>query len=183
MHNPYIRSLPETRMRTNAFVILAVATIGQTLAPPVVLGQGPTVSAARSALSTCPYELCALRVEPGFFGGRKLVSGEDGVRTNFGLVGDGLIGIVNGVPAALSEAKLGRRNSVKSTIAGVVAGLGLVAALNATVGANIDKVSDGRFFAACAVGAVAGVTATTQFVFAQRHFSRSIWLYTRELKR
>lgn len=168
-------------MRKRFLAILAFAIATLTFRSPVV-GQGPTVSAARSALSTCPYELCALRVEPGFFGSRKLVTGEDGVRTNFGLLGDGLISVVNGVPAALAEAQRGRRNSIMSNIAGVVSGIGLVAALNASVGANIDKVSDGHFFAACAVGAVAGVTATTQFVFAQRHFSRSIWLYNRELK-
>jgi hypothetical protein len=168
-------------MQKNTVVFLAAVVLGQTFALPVALAQAPTVTAARSAPSNCPYEMCALRAEPGFFGGRVLVVGVDGVRTNFGIHAGGLISVVDRVPAALTEAQLGRRNAVVSTIAGFIGAIGIGIALNGTTNANIDKVGDGQFFGALAVGATGAIVAVVQRVFAERHFSRSVWLYNREL--
>ena len=145
--------------------------------------QGPTVSGAQSALRNCSYETCALRIEPGFFGGRTLVAGLDGVRSNMGILGGGLINVVDRVPSALKEAKLGRRNAIVSTIAGIAASLAITVALNGLNGSSINTVGDGQVFGAIALGTAGAITAGVQRVYAERHFSRAIWLYNREAAR
>lgn len=147
------------------------------------MGQGPTVSSARAAVSKCAYDVCALRIEPALFGSRKLVVGLDGVRTDFGLLGGGLIEVVDPVPAALAEARQGRRKNLVAAIAGIVAAAGIVISLNSAISTGFDSNNDGQLFGALAVGAVGTVVGVTQQVGAERHYSRAVWLYNRELSR
>ncbi len=139
------------------------------------------MTAARVAPGSCPYETCALRVEPGFFGGHTLVVGVDGVRTNFGFHAGGLIRAVDRVPAALAEAQLGRSNAIVSSVFATLAGLGLAVALNGVTLPNTDKVGNGQAFGALVLGAAGGIVSGVERVYAERHYSRSIWLYNAAL--
>ena len=71
----YLTRVPEFMLK-HVVALLAVAISTLTFRSSV-MGQGPTVSTARSAVSKCAYEVCALRIEPAFFGSRKLVVGLD----------------------------------------------------------------------------------------------------------
>ncbi len=169
-------------MQKHVVAILAVAISTLTFRSSV-MGQGPTISAARSAVSRCAYDVCALRIEPAFFGSRKLVVGLDGVRTDFGMLGGGLIGAVDPVPAALAEARQGRRKNIVAAVAGIVAAAGIIVSLNSATSTGFDGTNDGQLFGALAVGAVGTVVAVVQQVGAERHYSRAVWLYNRELPR
>ena len=100
-----------------------------------------------------------------------------------GILGGGLINVVDRVPSALTEAKLGRRNAIVSTIAGIAASLAITVALNGLNGSSINTVGDGQVFGAIALGTAGAITAGVQRVYAERHFSRAIWLYNREAAR
>ena len=97
-----------------------------------------------------------------------------------GLVGGGLANAVNRVPLALAEAQMGRRNAIKATVAAVV---GSIAVLYITQGAFSDPLgsSDAQFVGGLLVSVAATGTGVVQSVYAERHFSRAVWLYNREL--
>ena len=100
-----------------------------------------------------------------------------------GILGGGLIIAVDRVPSALTEAQLGHRNALVSTIAVIAASLAVTVALNSLNGSSIDHIGGGQFYGAFAAGTVGAITSGVQRVYAERHFSRSVWLYNNELKR
>jgi hypothetical protein len=163
--------------------VARVATIAALLlAPARSLGaQGPTLASAQTALSRCSYETCALRLDRSFTG-RRVSVGLEGVSSAMGPLGGGLIDAVQPVPAALAEAHAGRRNALKATIATVVAS---VAAVYAVQGASGDPLlwNDAQVFGGLAVSLAAAGTTLVQMTYAERHFSRAVWLYNREIPR
>ena len=168
-------------MRKITGISLVVVVLGHVFAAPVAVAQTPTMTAARVAPSSCPYDLCALRVEPGFLGGRTLVVGVDGVRTNFGFQAGGLVRAVDRVPAALAEAQLGRRNAIVSNVFAALAGIALVVALDGVTYPNSDKRGNGQAFGALLTGGAIALVGGVQRVYAERHYSRAIWLYNAAL--
>ncbi|MDZ7629900.1 MAG: hypothetical protein U5K74_00735 [Gemmatimonadaceae bacterium] len=145
--------------------------------------QGPTVTAARTTLEGCTYDACALRLDRSFFGGRKVVVGLDGQRLPMGAIGGGLVTQVARVPGAADEARAGRGNALKAAIGGVIGTIASVVALNQFDRGNSGSSNDGVAFGALGVGVVASITAGVQAQYAERHFSRAVWLYNRELPR
>ncbi len=145
--------------------------------------QGPTIAGARTALQSCTYDSCAIRLDRAFFGGRKVVVGLDGLALPMGVLGGGLADAVGRVPAAGQEVQQGRGNALKAVLAGLVSSIAVVVAVNQFDGGNSLDSNDGMAFGALGVGLAAGVTAGVQGLYAERHFSRAVWLYNRELPR
>lgn len=159
-----------------------VAIVCSTVLP--LHAQGPTVAAAQSVLGRCSYETCAIRLERTFFSGRKINVGLESVSSSpMGLVGGGLVNAVNRVPLALDEAQKGRRNTIKAVVAGVISTAAVYYAVQGTI--NVDPLdwNDGRVFGSLLVGTASAMTTLVQSVYAERHFSRAVWLYNREIPR
>jgi hypothetical protein len=162
--------------------VTAVAIVCSTVLP--LHAQGPTVAAAQSVLGRCSYETCAIRLERTFFSGRKINVGLESVSSSsMGLVGGGLVNAVNRVPLALDEAQRGRRNTVKAVIAGAIGTLALYYSIQGTRGIDPLQWDDSRVFGCLIVGSAAAMTGLVQTVYAERHFSRAVWLYNREIPR
>ncbi len=145
--------------------------------------QAPTVTAARSSLGPCSYETCALRLDRAIFGGRKIIIGLDAVSSPFGLAGGGLVSAVGQVPGALEEAQSGRRNAIKSAILGLLGSLAIVYSVQGTQGIDPLEWNDAQVFGGLIAGSVGVVAGVVQATYAERHFSRAVWLYNRELTR
>lgn len=149
-----------------------------------MLAQGPTLGGQQSgALRTCTYDRCALRIEGAVFGGRKVRVGLEGNSESLGVLGGGLMRNVGFVPGALMEAESGRRNAVKAAIAGVIGTIALTSALTSPYATTFDGGGAGRAWGGLLIGAAAAVTAGVQATYADQHFSRSVWLFNRELPR
>ena len=149
-----------------------------------MLAQGPTIDGQRSAaLRTCTYERCALRIEGNFFGGRSIRTGLEGVAERVGMLGGGLVRNVGYVPGALMEAEAGRRNAVKAAIAGVIASIALTTAFTSPYASTFENNGAGRAWGGLLVGGAAIIVGGVQTIHADRHFSRSVWLFNRELAR
>lgn len=162
--------------------LLSVAFLMVVAGAHPLAAQGPTVVAAQSALGRCTYETCAIRLDRSFVGGRRINSGLEGVSVPMGFVGGGLVRAVDAVPRALDEASRGRRNAIKATVVGVIAGLALAYSLE---GARGDPLlwNDAQVFGGILAAGAATVVTVQQSIYAERHFSRAIWLYNRELPR
>jgi hypothetical protein len=148
-----------------------------------VQAQGPTVAGARAAVGPCTYEKCAVRLDRAFFSGRKVIVGLDGPQLGFGAFGSGLVSAVDAVPAAASEARLGRRNAIKSAVAGVIGSIVVVVALRRYGERDLVIRNEGIKLGTLALGLTGAMTAGVQARYAERHYSRAVWLYNRELPR
>jgi hypothetical protein len=145
--------------------------------------QGPTVASARVAVSDCTYVTCAIRLDQKFFGGRRVVVGLEGQDVAFGALGGGLVSVVERVPAALTEARMGRSNTIKSSIAGALGSIVVIAALRRYGERDLFIRNEGLSLGVLALGVTGAVTAGVQRIYAERHYSRAVWLYNRELTR
>jgi hypothetical protein len=162
--------------------VTAVAIVCSTALP--LHAQGPTVAAAQSVLGRCSYETCAIRLERTFFSGRKINVGLESVSSSpMGLVGGGLVNAVNRVPLALDEAQKGRRNTIKAVIAGAIGTLAVYYSFQSTRGIDPLEWDDSKVFGSLIVGSAAAMTGLVQSVYAERHFSRAVWMYNREIPR
>ena len=149
-----------------------------------MFAQGPTIDSQRSvALRACTYDRCALRFEGNFIGGRSIRIGLEGGSERVGLLGGGLVRNVGFVPGALMEAEAGRRNAVVAAIAGVIASVALTAALTSPYAYAFENDGAGRVWSGLIVGDAAAVVGGVQTIRADRHFSRSVWLFNREVAR
>ncbi len=163
-------------------VAAVLAIVGSGVVP--LRAQGPTLAAAQSALGQCSYETCAIRLERTFFSGRKISIGLEAVTSSqMGLVGGGLVNAVNRVPMALNEAQQGRRNALRAVVAGAIGTLALYYSIQGTRGIDPLDWDDSRVFGGLILGSAASVTGLVQTVYAERHFSRAVWLYNREIPR
>jgi len=158
------------------FCLIAVSCTG-------ALQAQPTISATQSALGRCSYETCAIRLDRSFFGSRKVMIGLEGVETSMGALGGGLVNAVDRVPTAAMEAQLGRRNSIKAAVLGVAGVLAVLYSVQRTNGVDPLEWNNGQVFGALMVGTAATFAGVVQSVYAERHFSRAVWLYNRELPR
>lgn len=160
----------------------AVVIAGSTVLP--LHAQGPTLAAAQSVLGQCSYETCAIRLERTFFSGRRINVGLESVSSSqMGVTGGGLVNAVNRVPLALDEAQKGRRNTIKAVIAGAIGTFAVYYSFQGTRGIDPLAWDDSRVFGGLIVGSAAAMTGLVQSVYAERHFSRAVWLYNREIPR
>ena len=150
-------------------VTLAVAPLAdaQTVAPP------PETA---SRASSCTYDVCALRIEPGVFG-VSLVRGRDGAVVDRGVFfGPDIESAVTDSPLALDHARAyagARRRSALSVLAAVVL-LTSVDSFNTTDEARVGV----------ALGSLGlAVYGSVEAVRAQREASRAIWEYNATLDR
>jgi hypothetical protein len=145
--------------------------------------QGPTVASARAAVGVCTYETCAIRLDRGFFSGRKVIVGLDGQALSLGPLGGGLVSVVDRVPAAAAEARSGRGNAIKSAVAGVLGSIAVIVAVRSYGDRDLVIRDEGIAFGALTLGLAGTITAGVQAMYAERHYSRAVWLYNRELPR
>lgn len=173
---PITRQTFRTLVRTTAIAALLVFSVASLDA------QGPVAAAAQPLLRRCSYETCAIRLDRSFFGGRRVSVGLDAVHSPMGVLGNGLVIAVQGVPLAVQEAGQGRRNAIKAAISGLIGGLLVAYSLE---GARGDPLAwnDAQVFGGLIVGGAAIVVAGQQSIYADRHFSRAVWLYNREVPR
>jgi hypothetical protein len=171
-------------LRARWYSALRPLTFAATLCVPSLASlraQGPTVAATQSALSRCSYETCAIRLDRSLFGGRRVTVGLDAKSTPMG-IGGGLVNAVAAVPQAAEEAQRGRGNSIKAFAAGVIGALAVTWSVSGT-GSDALEWNNGKVFGGLALGLAATLTAGQQAVYAERHFSRAVWLYNREIPR
>ena len=173
---PTIRQGLRTLVRTTAVAALLVFSVASLDA------QGPVAAAAQPLLRRCSYETCAIRLDRSFFGGRRVNVGLDAVSSPMGVLGNGLVIAVQGVPLAVQEAGQGRRNAIKAAISGLIGSLVVTYALQGARGDPLEW-NDAQVFGGLVVGAAALVVAGQQSIYAERHFSRAVWLYNREVPR
>ncbi len=167
--------LQPAAMRSLTFTLCLLSALsGQVAAQP-------TIGASQSALRRCSYESCAIRLDRSYFGGRKVMIGLDGVENAMGIAGGGLVNAVDRVPLALAEAQSGRRNAIKAQVFGVVGALALAYSLQRVNGTDPLAWNSGEVFGSLAVGSAAAIGGFVQSMYAERHFSRAVWLYNREL--
>lgn len=149
-----------------------------------MLAQGPTLGGQQSgALRTCTYDRCALRIERAILGGRRIRIGLEGNSESVGPLGGGLIRSVGFVRGALTEAESGRRNAVKAAVLGVIGSIALTSALTSSLASSAEGDVAGSAWGGLVVAVPALITAGVQSVYADRHFSRAVWLYNRDLPR
>jgi hypothetical protein len=143
--------------------------------------QAPALAAAQGTLTGCTYDTCALRLDYKFFGGVRVRTGLDGESKSVGIFNGQIATSVARVPAALAEARAGRSSSIKSFAASLVT---TAATLAIIYGGNRDVgIHSSRAWTALGVGAVGSTIAGVTNLSAQRHFSRAVWLYNREIPR
>jgi hypothetical protein len=148
-----------------------------------VQAQGPTVANARATVDTCTYATCAIRLDRAFFSGRKVIVGLDGQELSLGPLGGGLVSVVDRVPAAAAEARSGRRNAIKSVVAGTLGSIGVIVAVRRYGERDLFIRNEGLNFGVLTLGLAGAITAGVQGMYAERHYSRAVWLYNRELPR
>ena len=164
-------------MRRSAFILASLIACVTPLQ-----SQGPTVTASQSALGRCTYETCALRIDRSLFG-RKVAVGLDAFSSPMGVIGGGLVNAVDRVPLAREEAQKGRRNMIKAAVLGAIGSFAILYSVQGTRGIDPLEWSNGRVFGSLIVGSAATITGAMQAVYAERHFSRAVWLYNREIPR
>lgn len=148
-----------------------------------VAAQGPTLADAQTALRSCTYATCALRLSTRVFRGVAVSRGLNGPLENFGFAGSSLRRAVSVVPAALAEAEIGHRRYVKGGIFSVVGG---VASTALTLFALRDSYSPNTtraLWIGSAAMAGVGVYGGTQIARGAESYSRAIWLYNKEIPR
>ena len=165
-------------MRRSAFILVALIACVTPLQ-----SQGPTVTASQSALGRCTYDTCAIRIDRSLFGSRKVTVGLDAFSSSMGLFGGGLADAVDRVPLALEEAQQGRRNMIKGLVTGVIGSFAILYSIQSTRGIDPLEWDNGRVFGSLIFGSAATIAGVVQTVYAERHFSRAVWLYNRELPR
>lgn len=90
---------------------------------------------------------------------------------------------VERVPGALTEARIGRRDAMIATVAGVIGAFAIGLAVDALRRDDILSASDSQLYGGLLVGTAAVVAAGVKSARADQHFSRAVWLYNRELPR
>ncbi|MDT7858175.1 hypothetical protein RQM47_16120 [Rubrivirga sp. S365] len=150
--------------------LLAVALVGLFGAPAV----------AQDAGAPCPYEDCALRIEPTALGVR-VVRGSEGVAVGR-LVPfrEDLSALTASSATALPYARAAERASSRSVLAAVAAGLLLWAAADedGPLGGG-----DGLRVGAALGGATAGFYGVVLGLRAEQASARAVWEYNRGLDR
>jgi hypothetical protein len=176
-------SLRNGSAHRKASLVATILVLSAVIASLPVKAQGPTVASARAAVDACTYATCAIRLDRGFFSGRKVIVGLDGQELSLGPLGGGLVSVVDRVPAAAAEARSGRRNAIKSTVAGVLGSIAVIVAVRSYGDRDLVIRDEGIAFGALALGLAGSITAGVQGMYAERHYSRAVWLYNRELPR
>ncbi len=138
---------------------------------------------APAADSLCTYDACALRIEPAFLGGLRIVRGAEGERVGrLGLFGSDLSEAVASSERAREYALEYERSRTAATLV-TLGGVALYAL--AVIGAESGPPSDSN---ALWIGALAGGVGLTFYgthlnLGSERARSRAVWWYNRDLPR
>ena len=132
---------------------------------------------ADATSETCTYEICALRVEPGFFGVR-IVQGRDGLTVSkSGFLGPNIAEVVASSPEALVHAERAERARTGS----------FFAILGATVLLSIavtpEDISDEARVGTLLGGLGLSVYGSALTLTSGREMSRAIWEYNAQIPR
>ena len=143
----------------------------------VLIALSPPARAQPAPAPACTYSTCALRVESGFFGSKRLVRGAEGRPAGrITLFTPDLTRIVAASPRAVAYARSYERTRTTLAFIGVgAAGLLTYAYLN---------VGNGEAPPRAALGAVGlALVAIPISGRSNRALSRAVWQYNRELPR
>lgn len=151
----------------------------------VLLAAVPFFASAQGdarTLSSCSYETCALRVEPAFFSGPRLLRGRVGVEVGrLGAFGGGVDTLLAGpVPAATHTRRYVRDIRTANTL-GLLSGIAFVVVASRTDWFR-DNTSDGDV----AIGLTGTALALVSIPFrlhAEQSLSRAVWFYNAALTR
>jgi hypothetical protein len=161
-------------MRVSVFLMLGAAAAAYS---PRASAQAPTLTDAQVALRHCAPQECALRISTRgltVF----LVHGDDQRRERIGYLGGAVQRAVAGVPDAMEEARLGRRQSIIS--------VALLGSMVAGASLSLRAADQGQPLRATlyAVGVMAGsgYASLWQRRKAVQSFDRAVWLYNRSLR-
>lgn len=131
------------------------------------------------APEACAYDVCALRVEPGFFGFRLLRGVSNEPVGHLGLFGSDLSEAVGTSERALEHARV--YEDARGTGLLAVLGGGALIILSAPGGPLGD--SEGTRTAALIGGAALSVVGARLQIRSQQALSRAVWEYNRDLAR
>ncbi len=140
-----------------------------------VLVAAPAFAQPVAPEATCTYTDCAIRLEQGYFGTEKILTGppEQEIRLgSVGLLGGGLVSAVEQVPVALDHAETAQRRTLFAALA--------VAAGVAAMAYGVDGLYEGGdrlpIYLAGSGLVIAGSVLT---VSARRERARAVWEYNR----
>jgi len=138
-------------------------------------------SPARSA-AACTYETCALRVEPAFFSGPRLLRGRAGVEVSrLGAFGGGVDTLIAGPDLAALHTRRYVRDIRTANTLGLLSAVAFVVVASRTDWFR-DDATDGEV----AIGLTGTALALVSIPFrlnAQQNLSRAVWFYNAALAR
>lgn len=145
-----------------------------------VRAQGPTIAASAPMVRACSVQSCALEIRRGLFFA-VVARADDSPPSRIGFSGASVTRAVAGILDAEQEAHTGRRQLVRSNVAGIMTVAALLAALSTAYGSfDNDAVLIG--LVSVPVGITSGWIATSQRKKSAQAFDRAIWLYNRSLR-
>jgi hypothetical protein len=155
--------------------ILRAVILGVLVAPSSASAQAP---AARTPVA-CTYETCALRVEPSFLSGPKLLRGHAGEEVgSLGPFGGGVDTLLAGPDSA---AVYGRRYVTNVRRASTLGLIGTAAFIVAYVRSDRFRDSDDTSSAIALTGAGFALASIPFTLRAARSLSRAVWFYNAAL--
>lgn len=159
-------------------LLLAIALLAAAALPRAAQGQAR--DAGQPPLSSCTYDECGLRVDPGgVFGAPELLRGSAGHRVaRFGRLGLDLPRIVAGSDSAVAHARAFRPLQRRAGIAGLLAAAAGLTAVGLDVASEANNPAP---FSAAA--GVLGLYAGFEAKRAARQLSRAVWWYNRAIPR
>lgn len=157
--------------------VLFVAALLLAAPPSSARAQG--VARARSG---CTYETCALRVEPAFFSGPRLLRGRAGVEVaRLGAFGGGVDTLLAGPASAATETRRYVSDIRTANTLGLLSAVAFVVVATRTDWFR-DNASDGEV--ALGLGGTALALVSIPFrLHAGQSLSRAVWLYNAALAR
>jgi hypothetical protein len=130
---------------------------------------------ASRAPSTCTYDRCALRVEPGFFSAPRLLRGRAGEQVgNLGMFGGGVDSLLAGPDSAAAYT---RRYVSNIRPASTLSLLGTAAFIVAAIRSDGFRDTDDTDAAIALTGAGLAIVSIPFSVRAGRSLSRAVWFY------
>jgi hypothetical protein len=133
-------------------------------------------------LSSCSYDSCALRVEPAFLSGPRLLRGRTGVEVGrLGAFGGGVDTLLAGPPLAVTHTRRYVRDIRTANTLGLLSAVAFVVVASRTDWFR-DNANDGDV----AIGLTGTALALVSIPFrlhAEQSLSRAVWFYNAALTR
>jgi hypothetical protein len=134
---------------------------------------------AARAPSACTYETCALRIEPSFFSGAKLLRGRSGEEVGrLGAFGGGVDTLLAGPDTAAALARVYVTNARRASTLGLIGSIAVIVAYART---DSFRDADDTSLALALTGLGFTIASIPFTLRAQRSLSRAVWFYNAAL--